>query len=552
QVVALTFVNDAGTFRVERVGDSPDAWRMTEPRKTSASDAILNAYVENLRGAKRQAEFAVDDPTKFGFDKPREQVVVTLRSEKGGTEDKTLIFGNQPVPFGPVYTMIKGEPKGFTTSEWLFRQSAKDFDALRDRSVVHSDVSKTLKYRIETRNKTTFELERQEPTSNDWFVIRPGEKSLPADRGLLDRQLVAVSQAAFVEVADNPTSTTAQLGLDDPVLKLYADGKLIVELGDAVPDKEQLFARNEEGTIGIVTGGQFVNFLRPPVEWGTKKFIWIRGEDFTQIETASGNSSMNLLLDKGKWIFADSPDVPIEPEKFQAFTSALQTFSAQQRVKDKITKDEWEQYGIIDKTFHATVTGKGGMVQGFRFGFTDSKEGFTYVMREQDDSLWKVDLRAQNAVFKFRSDLIDKRLLKGVVSKTTRVEIQVGDKIITLEKTASAWRSAVPGSKPVLLPPAEISGLLSAFEGLEEESRMLGGKKGKVLFTFRFYENKATEPFIAISAMDVTKEFAMFEYNNEMVEVPYSQFKVVDDQMAKVLLDTAQTAQREAEAAEKK
>ncbi len=554
QVTALTFINEKGTFHVERTPDSVDGWRMTKPRETSANSHVLNSYVENLRGARRQAEFDIDDPAKYGFDKPRMQVIVALRNAKGGTDEKTLLFGNQPVEFGPVYTMIKGESRGFTTSEWLLRQSGKDFDVLRNMNVVHSDVSRALKYHVETRSNTTFDLQRDKPTSNDWFLVRSGKKSIPADRSLLDRQLVAVSQAAFVKIEDNPTSTTAQLGLDQPILKLFADDKLIVELGDAVPGKEQIYARNEEGTIGIVTGGQFINFLRPPVEWGTKRFVWIKGEDFVQVETSSGNSSMNLLMDDGKWIFADSPDAPIEPEKFQAFTSALQTFSAQQLVKEHITKDEWEKYGIVDRSFHAIVTGKGGIVQGFRFGLTDSKEGFTYVYRDQDESLWKVDVRAQNAVFKFRSDLLDKRIFKDLVTRSARVEIQVGDKQVVLEKTPNAWRSTLPGMKPTLLPAARITELLYAFQALEEQSRMLTKKKDAKQYIFRFYEAGSATPFttIGILADGVTKESVLLEHDGSIIEVPYPQFKVVDDLMAKISVDTATAVQKEAEANEKK
>ncbi len=108
--------------------------------------------------------------------------------------------------------------------------------------------------------------------------------------------------------------------------------------------------------------------------------------------------------------------------------------------------------------------------------------------------------------------------------------------------------------KPTLLPTARITELLYAFQALEEQSRMLTRKKDAKQYIFRFYEAGSATPFttIGILADGVTKESVLLEHDGSIIEVPYPQFKVVDDLMAKISVDTATAVQKEAEANEKK
>lgn len=48
---------------------------------------------------------------------------------------------------------------------------------------------------------------------------------------MVDRQLVTLLTARFVSIDDNPTTSSAELGLDHPTLKLLAGDK-VVRLGE--------------------------------------------------------------------------------------------------------------------------------------------------------------------------------------------------------------------------------------------------------------------------------------------------------------------------------
>ncbi len=548
-VIGLVFTNEKGTFAVERTDKVLSGWMMTQPVEKPADGAIVDAYLENLRGAKRQAEFDLTDGGDYGFGKANRSVLIRIKQADGTIAERHITFGKQPVAFGPVYTKMDDDRKGFTVSEWFYRQSAKDSDSLRDKTIVRVDAGKSLKFRIETRNGG-FELERAEPTTNEWFLLREGKKSIPADRSMVDRQLVTLLTARFVSIDDNPTTSSAELGLDHPTLKLLAGDTELVRLGEPIVGKEQLFARSSDGTVGVVTGSQFFNFMRPPVEWGTKRFVWTKKDNVQQVETMSGNAGLNLLWDGKQWIFADMPGVAVHKERAERFFSDLLAFSATQLVREDLPKEEWDKYGIVDEGYRVIVTEKGGLTQGFRFGITDSKEGITYVLREQDQSLWKIDVRTQGVIYKFRADLEDRRLFTDLVERTARLDIMVGKDTVSFIKNGDTWKAALPGQKPSVVPTGHVLGFLSAFEDLEEQSELLGGRRPEPQATFLFYEDGAPKPFTTVELMSKsTKADApLLGVGSRLIEVDMQQLRLMDSEMVKLLMAAGGQQERQSPA----
>lgn len=537
-VVAIEFENENGTFRVERTGAGEPSWDMKKPVVMAADPNVLFAYIENLRGAKRQAEFKPESLAAYGLGQPTQRVTVELKREgQAGVEKKTLLFGKQPVAYGPVYAQILGEDTVFTVSEWFYRQSAKDLDSLRDRTIARGDLSKARKLTITTRSET-FDLTRDGPTTNQWMLVRPGKTAIPADRNLMERVVNGLVQSAFISVEDKPTSSSLEMGFEDPSLRLEADGMELIRLGATIPGKEQFLARGGNGVVGVVTGTQFIDFLRPSAEWGTKRFIWLAPEEIREIQTSSGNTGLHLLLDKEKWVLPEMPGVAVRTDRIDKFRQDLLAFSALQFVKAELRPDEKSKYGLVEEAYRVVVTDMEGRSQGFRFGVTDTKEGFTYVLREQDSSLWKVDVRAQRDVYKFRSDMEDRRIFAGLSAGIGRFEIEFGGQQVSFEKTPGAWNSKLPDQNPVLIPNSVVDAFLLAFGEMEIQSELLSPAHEAPKAVFRFYRQGEQSAWARgeLVTRNPKSRNAFFYVGGRLIEVSSEDFEAMDSQTVNLLV----------------
>lgn len=528
--IALEFDVDGSKVRVERGADGK--WSITEPKKLPADSGAVDAYLENLRGARRHAEFAPESLEKYGLAKPK--LRVTLTTKEG---PRTLEFGDQPSDMGRVYAHLADEKSVFTVSEWIFRQSRRDIDVLRDKSLARTDPARAKKIRIEN-TREQFTVERAGDTSEKWSVRTDADLPVPADRVLMDRFMATFAKGMLLAIADNPTSTTAMLGLDSPAAKIFADDKLLLEVGGRVAKKDQFFVRTEEGAIGVAPASLLADIFRSSVEWGSKHFVWYDRKDIYQIETASGNSHMLLQFDNGKWIFPDMPGVAIREDKMAEFLDNVLSFTASKLVKANADDDDAKSYGVVGEGYRVTVTSADMHTQGFRFGRTDSREGATYVLRIQDNSLWRVDLRNTSNVFRFRKDLEERRLVPGLAAKVDRFELEMNGAVIAFEKTPAAWRVTIPGLAPAVVPPSATDPFLTALEALEVDTEWANLKPMPSIVTMRFYHAQEAEPFVALSLLTRSKATrkALLSIGTRQVDVEGEPFDKFDEAMANMLM----------------
>jgi hypothetical protein len=539
--VRLSISNEDRTVVLSRPDGPGGDWRVVEPEALDANDNVVNTLLENLRGARRHATLEADDLAAYGLDSPALSVQVTVK-ENGQEVVRTLEFGDQPEEFGKIYARIAEEDSVFTVSDWLFRQLGVSLDDVRDRTVLSADLLKATKLTVENRHNE-FALERESPDAR-FTLTRGVPVPIPADRVLMDRVMANLTQGTFMTIHDSPTSTTAQLGLDDPFATLAADGETLLEIGMRIPGTDRFIAR-AGNAMGEVMASMVTDLFRSSYEWGTKSFIWMDPAGFQQIETSSGNTNMMLLRQNGEWTFATMPGVPMRDDAIEAFIQDLGRIAANSFVKANLTREQWVDYGITDETYHVTVTGENGTVQGIRFGRTDSREGFTYALRTQDNSLWKMDFRLQSGVFKFANDLQENRMIPDLADRTARFEVEVKGNVITFEKTPAAWRATFPDEQPVLVPLGGVQTFLYGFEALEVESEMLSPAKLPAEATFRFYEDGATDPFATLRLLSRNPgtRNALFEYSGKQIEVSAEQFDLLDTAMTNLLV----TAKIEAE-----
>ena len=532
QAVVLEFQSEKGTVRLER-DDPTSRWQITTPVEAPANESIVNAYLENLRGAKRQARFPAEDLPQYGLDSPARQVALTTEAGDG-RKTQNLLFGSQPAEFGNVYALVEGEEEIFTVSEWLYNQSAKTVRDLRDRSILQENIARATSYTVETP-RHQFRLEREGQTSTDWRLVRENAPPIPADRTIVDRLQSTLSQGSFLQVIDDPTTPVAQLGFERPALVFKTNEEEIVSLGSRVPETEQFYAQ-AAGRLGIVSAGLFADFFRHPLEWGTKRFVWMEQEEIQQIETQSGDNQMTLMKQDDGWILVESPGVEVRKDRLQDFIDGLLSFSAVGLVKPYLSPDAYIDYGIVDQSYRVKVTNADGSNQGFRFGRGDSQRGVIYALREQDSSLWEVDFRAQKRVYKFRSDLEERRMIPNLAERTHRLELETEEGVISLERTASAWELKLPEKSPLVISSPQVQAMLRAFEGLEVRSELYTRDQKTGDLAFRLYEKDSSQPYRTLELIAKEEDTVQFQTQGKIVEVSRRQYEPLEQMIAQLVL----------------
>jgi hypothetical protein len=517
--------------------DAASPWRITAPMELAANQSVVAAYLENLRGARRQAEFTPESLAAVGLDAPRLTVRLTHRKEGEQDATTTLLFGSQPIPHGPVHAKLDGEQVAFTVSEWLFKQSDKKLADLRDRRLVPNFDAAIRSLEVTTARGTTT-LERGAGHDAPWSVQL--DPPVPADKVLADRLLGSLAQGQFLQIFDAPTTPVAQLELVPPVLSVRSGDQLLFEVGSRVPNREQMYARDALGQLGLVARSTVVDFFRSPIEWGTKRFVWMAPETITRIEASSGNATLDLQREGGTWVVPGMTGVQVRVDRIQSHLEAISTITAARLLKSTVAEDDLRSYGVMEESFRLRVTDAAGDTQGFRFGRTDTTEGMTYVYREQDASLWLMDFSWQSRVFKFRRDFEERRLVPGLADQTDRFEVLVGDteEKVEFRLEGASWKATLPGQAPVMFPPSYLEAFLKSFEDLERESEMALLGKRKPEARFRLYAPGASTPFAELGLLSKNPQtgVGIFLFDGAVVEVDGESFAEFDDQLARILV----------------
>lgn len=537
--IAIEFIEGDATIRLER--NSPaDRWRIVSPVELPASDAVVNAYLENMRGAKRQARFSATGLEQYGLANPHRSVMLTMRTSSG-EETRTIHFGTQLGDLGNVYTMVEGEKEVFTVSEWFHRQSGKSLEALRDKSLNRGDIARATSIRIDGP-RHDFSLERREVTSSEWALLQEERRPIPADRNIVERNILSLAQGQFVRVFDQLTSTTAQLGLDTPRASVFVDNSEVLRIGAPIPEAEQFYAQSGSGEIGVVAAAQMQDFFRAPLEWGTKRLVWMPREEMAEIETRSGGNQMLLMKSGNEWLFPDAPDALIRKDSLEALITGVLSLSAIQLVTADPTELDFDRFGFREEGFRLIVRSADGREQGFRFGQTDSREGVTYTLRVQDNTLWRIDFLGQRSVFKFRGDLLDRRIEPRVVERTARFEVETAQEgAMVVERRGNAWSATLPGGRPVTMMPMSILPFLEAVQDMEAVSEMYGGGRGEPGLTVRLYEAGSTTPYLEFSESSRTRTGTLFAIDGKLVEVAnenYELFVMELEKLVRTVLET--------------
>lgn len=531
QAVALTFESTTDTLRLERSGPG-DEWQIVEPVQRRADDVNVNAYLENLRGAKRQATFPASDLATYGLDEPRLAVTVTI-NEGTGERSETLLLGKQPRDLANVYAMVRGRDQIFTVSEWLYRQSRKSVADVVDRTVVPDSIARAQEIRVEGQYGT-MTLKREDQTSNRWTLRLPAGREIPADGQIVSRLDTNLDTLRFVNTFDNPTSTPAQMRLSPPLARLYVDDREVLQLGDHLRGREQFIARSADGTIGAVPVVLVADLFRDPLEWGSKRFVWMPRDEIRRIAIGNADSETALIRDGNRWRLEDGEEVALRQDRIAQLVDDLLAFGARQLVRPELPAEEELRYGLLDGSYTVNVETEKGRAEGFRLGRTDTRNGVTYVQRLQDRSLWQIDFTQQRTIFTTRAELLEQRLLPNLAERTNGFDLITEAGTVVFRRTGATWNASFPDRGGSQIPASIVMPFLDAFENMEIRSEILGRRAPKLAAEFVLYSEGSDTPFARVGVVSRTQTSAMLFMDDRLIEVSAEQFERFDNAMVRL------------------
>jgi hypothetical protein len=538
-VARVTFEEGERRAVVERTAGG--LWLMTEPEKRPANDDIVEAFLENLRGARRQAELEEGAARAVDFGSSPRRVVIEYRDEETGQPmRRTLEFAPVADQDAPrVHARLAEEPGVFTVSDWLYRQAGKGPGELRSNRVVAGQAAEWDRLEIATRRGAeSFALVRDPADSTRWNVAMADGRTLPADRTIVDRLLGNLTSMRFGSVADQVTSTAVELGLAPPVAEVRSAGGPLLAVGMAIPGKEVLVARGQDGTIGTIPAGVVADLFRSPMEWGSKRFVWFDRSAMEEIRVSAASSQFTLLREGGRWIFAEMPGVPVRQDSVDSLVEGLLGFTAIRLLATNVSDEDARARGILPETYKLIVRSPSGEEQGFHFGRTDTREGNTFVLRLQDRTLWAISFRQQHTVYRNRRELEERRIAPDLAARTTYFEIETPHAAAQFRRTGAAWQVTIPGEKPTLMRPLLVTGFLEAFQALESESEMLTPTEIPPEITFRFFEREGGPLVLraGVVSRSRTTGNTYFGVEGRMLEVPASQVEAMDQALTDLLI----------------
>ncbi|MBI5153651.1 DUF4340 domain-containing protein [Candidatus Poribacteria bacterium] len=476
--------NPNGHFVIEK--RAAGEWWLTQPREVRADDGQVRALIDNVRGAKKSAPSPADDLAKFGLEEPRARLSIS-GTAGGRPEHVALLIGADAPQLGRVHAMIEGEHEVFTLGDWIRNHAMKDLTTLRDKRLLDF-VPASIREIAITRPDDKITLKRAE--SGGWSL----DGGNPGDGDLIKSTLESLSTARALEIVDEPTSTTSQLGFDSPLatvtLRDSAGESSELVLGARARTTEAFFAKSssQPGTA-VVRAAAINGWLRPRAAWGSRRLIWIPRADYTRIETSSGSAKMVLVRTKGgAWQFEEHPEAPVHPGKLEAFLAALEGLSGERLIDETIEgDDETARYGLNREGYRLTVSSADGKVSGFLQGSVVPSDEITYLQRAQDGSVWSVNFRVMDSFFKFRRDLEDRRINTDLAGKVRRFRLIAGSTAIVFAQNNGVWRMEFAGKPSQIVPDVDVEAFLGAVEELEWEEALITKLEGGVNLRVELY-----------------------------------------------------------------
>jgi len=223
-------VLDSGNGNPLQLKKKGDQWTITKPKPYAADNNAVQQLLDTVSNA-RIAEFIDDNPSdlsKYGLSNPSFKLV--LYGGKSRSQESLLFGFKLPQPEKGTLYARRGEGSDqpvITVDNYVFNALNKNFDDLRDKTVLGLDRSKVDHIVI---NSPKFSETLARSGSNKWSITS-NDKSAPAETLVAESLLDQLHSFKADRIVENPMTHPDRYGMVKPTLTLTAYSKDGKELG---------------------------------------------------------------------------------------------------------------------------------------------------------------------------------------------------------------------------------------------------------------------------------------------------------------------------------
>jgi Domain of unknown function (DUF4340) len=195
ELSSVKIVNDGGGYELEK---KESEWKIKSPVDGPADENQVNSMLADITGAKAAevVSESVDDPAKYGLDKPK--ISITARLNTGG--DRTVSSGSKVDE--NYYAKVSDQPQLIKVDTLFYEKLNTKLASLRSKQYVRFNRDELVKIYIKNSNVTLV----AEKKDDKWKIIEPADKK---DKETTTFKMLTPLETQATEVLDKPSGAVA-------------------------------------------------------------------------------------------------------------------------------------------------------------------------------------------------------------------------------------------------------------------------------------------------------------------------------------------------------
>jgi len=506
-VVELTVEDSAGSFTIAR--DQQESipahkfnlddttWKITAPYDTVADATSTRNFLKAILEAKATAaygkeQFEKNPLSEYGLDQPAR--TLTVKGSNGKTA--TMLFGSDTGGSDSAYyAMPKDGDKLLIFAKFAVDENIKQakVNDLRDKTLLAfltTDVKKlTLKYPAQS-----VVAERE----GDGWVLKAGDKSLPADSSAIDAMLSTLSGAKIDQFVADDAKDLKAYGLDEPrievILSMGKEGERGLLVGATTYDEpdsmegmdnphqetsEKLYVmRRGDDEVLQVAGNLYDSLLKNQQDLRDKNVLDVSPDEVTRLSYTVAGKTVQLEKQPSKtegepaaWQMLQPEKLSGDSKKIKNVLDTIDLLSATGFIDDATAADD-PKYGFDQPQATVEVTQGDKALPKLLFGKTRADGASVYVKRDGQPTVYEVRASVLDDLSTNPNRLRD--LLAADIDRTLidRIELRQknGDLVVLQASGDNQWKIEKPEPKDA--DSGRVASLLTTLDDLRGDELM--------------------------------------------------------------------------------
>jgi hypothetical protein len=195
ELSSVKIVNEGGGYELEK---KESVWNIKSPVDGPADENLVTSMLADITGAKavEVVSEGVDDPAKYGLDKPK--ISITVRLSAGG--ERTVSIGSKVDE--NYYAKVSDQPQLIKVDTLFYEKLNTKLASLRSKQYVRFNRDELTKIYIKNSNVTLV----AEKKDDKWKIIEPADKK---DKEASMFKMLTPLETQATEVLDKPSGAVA-------------------------------------------------------------------------------------------------------------------------------------------------------------------------------------------------------------------------------------------------------------------------------------------------------------------------------------------------------